>query len=108
MPEPLATIGEYAFRNSGLTGITFQRNLTIIGKYAFDGCKDLVSINFPANVTEIKEYTFNDCVKLKNIELPNGLIYIKDYAFNGCASLGKSPSLAVYKTSAQVLSRIVD
>ena len=89
MPEPLATIGEYAFRNSGLTGITFQRNLTIIGKYAFDGCKDLVSINFPANVTEIKEYTFNDCVKLKNIELPNGLIYIKDYAFNGCASLGK-------------------
>lgn len=89
MPEPLATISEYAFRNSGLTGITFQRNLTIIGKYAFDGCKDLVSINFPANVTEIKEYTFNDCVKLKNIELPNGLIYIKDYAFNGCASLGK-------------------
>ena len=89
MPEPLATIGEYAFRNSGLTGITFQRNLTIIGKYAFDGCKDLVSINFPANVTEIKEYTFNDCGKLKNIELPNGLIYIKDYAFNGCASLGK-------------------
>lgn len=89
MLEPLATIGEYAFRNSGLTGITFQRNLTIIGKYAFDGCKDLVSINFPANVTEIKEYTFNDCVKLKNIELPNGLIYIKDYAFNGCASLGK-------------------
>ena len=89
MPEPLSTIGEYAFRNSGLTGITFQRNLTIIGKYAFDGCKDLVSINFPANVTEIKEYTFNDCVKLKNIELPNGLIYIKDYAFNGCASLGK-------------------
>lgn len=89
MPEPLATIGEYAFRNSGLTGITFQRNLTIIGKYAFDGCKDLVSINFPANVTEIKEYTFNDCAKLKNIELPNGLIYIKDYAFNGCASLGK-------------------
>ena len=89
MPEPLATIGEYAFRNSGLTGITFQRNLTIIGKYAFDGCKDLVSINFPANVTEIKEYTFNDCVKLKNIELPNGLIYIKDYAFNGCASLGQ-------------------
>ena len=89
MPEPLATIGEYAFRNSGLTGITFQRNLPIIGKYAFDGCKDLVSINFPANVTEIKEYTFNDCVKLKNIELPNGLIYIKDYAFNGCASLGK-------------------
>lgn len=89
MPEPLATIGEYAFRNSGLTGITFQRNLTIIGKYAFDGCKDLVSINFPANVTEIKEYTFNDCAKLKDIELPNGLIYIKDYAFNGCASLGK-------------------
>ena len=89
MPEPLATLGEYAFRNSGLTSITFQRNLTIIGKYAFDGCKNLVSINFPANVTEIKEYTFNDCAKLKDIELPNGLIYIKDYAFNGCASLGK-------------------
>jgi|GEM_PF-451761 hypothetical protein len=89
MPETLASIGEYAFRNSGLTSLTLYRNLTIIGKYAFDGCKDLTSINFPANVTEIKEYTFNNCAKLKDIVLPNGLIYIKDYAFNGCTALGK-------------------
>lgn len=89
LPEPLTSIGEHAFQNTGLTDITLQRNVTVIGKYAFAGCKNMVSINFPANVTEIKEYTFNECEKLKDIILPNGLIYIKDYAFNGCSSLGK-------------------
>ncbi len=89
LPEPLTSIGASAFQNTGLTNITLQRNVTVIGQYAFAGCKNMVSINFPANVTEIKEYTFNECEKLKDIVLPNGLIYIKDYAFNGCSSLGK-------------------
>ena len=89
MPASLASIGKYAFQNTGLTGVALQRNLTIIGKYAFDGCAELASITFSPNVTEIKEYTFNNCSKLKDITLPNGLIYIKDYAFNGCTTLGK-------------------
>lgn len=89
MPASLASIGEYAFQNTDLTSVTLQRNLTIIGQYAFDGCANLTSITFSPNVTEIKEYTFNNCVKLKDIILPNGLIYVKDYAFNGCSSLGK-------------------
>lgn len=89
LPEPLTSIGASAFQNTGLTNITLQRNVTVIGQYAFAGCKNMVSIHFPANVTEIKEYTFNECEKLKDIVLPNGLIYIKDYAFNGCSSLGK-------------------
>ena len=89
MPASLASIGNYAFQNTNLASVALQRNLTIIGQYAFDGCANLASITFSPNVTEIKEYTFNNCVKLKDIELPNGLIYIKDYAFNGCASLGK-------------------
>ncbi|WP_300910057.1 leucine-rich repeat domain-containing protein [uncultured Bacteroides sp.] len=89
MPATLTSIGDRCFQNSGLTGLSLQRNLTIIGKYAFNGCANLVTINFPPNVTEIQEYTFYNCAKLKDIVLPNGLIYIKDYAFNGCASLGK-------------------
>ncbi|WP_300699341.1 leucine-rich repeat domain-containing protein [uncultured Bacteroides sp.] len=89
MPATLTSIGYFCFQNSGLTGLSLQRNLTIIGEHAFDGCANLVTINFPPNVTEIKQYTFNNCAKLKDIVLPNGLIYIKDYAFNGCAALGK-------------------
>lgn len=89
MPANLISIGEYSFQNSGLTGVSLQRNVTIIGKNAFNGCAELTTINFSPIITEIKEYTFQNCVKLKDIELPNGLIYIKDNAFNGCSSLGK-------------------
>lgn len=89
LPASLVKIGDCAFQNAAITNLTMQRNLTLLGEYAFDGCADLASITFSPNITEIKRYTFNNCVKLKDVILPNGLIYIRDYAFNGCSLLGK-------------------
>ena len=44
IPETVTTIGEGAFKNSGLTTISIHEFMSEIGEGALDGCKALTSI----------------------------------------------------------------
>lgn len=46
--------------------------VTIIGDYAFSGCKNLTEITIPDNVTSIGGYAFSACTNLTNVTLGNG------------------------------------
>lgn len=90
-------VPDYAFYGcSGLSGITFNGNVTEIGNYAFYGCTNLSSVTFNQNssggVTKIGDSAFEKCVKLRNGGstsriLPPMLTSLGKRAFYGCESL---------------------
>lgn len=84
---PVRTIGNNAFRNSALTGVTLPEGIRTIGSSAFYGCSALTSIALPQSLTEIGGYAFYKCEKLGRIDLPESLESIGDAAFSVCNSL---------------------
>lgn len=92
-----AKVPDYAFYGcSGLSGVTFNGNVTEIGNYAFYGCTNLSSVTFNQNssggVTKIGDGAFENCVKLSNGGsasriLPMMLTSLGKRAFYGCKSL---------------------
>ena len=67
--------------------ITFDRNLTEIGAYAFDGCSALTSVIIPKGVKIIGVSAFSDCSKLVSVVIPNSVNEIGYSAFFYCSSL---------------------
>ena len=68
----------------GICVVTFDRDITTIGDFAFSSCTTLESIVLPNSVKEIKEFAFKDCSGLKKITLGSGLCSVGGYAFSGC------------------------
>ena len=67
------------------TTIVIPDDVTNIGNYIFDSCKELVSVSIPTSVTSIENYAFNGCSGLTviyagtkaewealNVSLPSG------------------------------------
>ena len=67
--------------------ITFDRNVTTIGGYAFYGCSSLISITIPDSVVSIRRSAFNGCSSLTSITIPNSVMSIEGFAFSDCSSL---------------------
>uniref|UniRef100_UPI004057924D leucine-rich repeat domain-containing protein n=1 Tax=Alistipes sp. TaxID=1872444 RepID=UPI004057924D len=67
--------------------ITFDGDVTLIGKLAFDGCSSLTSIIIPDSVTSIVEYAFCECTSLTSITIPGSVTEIGNDAFAVCSSL---------------------
>ena len=86
-PYYLKSIGNGAFRNSGLRVINNLGNAmmdTMIIEFgAFADCSNLTSVTINS-VTSIGDYAFAYCPNLKNIALVN-VETIGDYAFAGCS-----------------------
>ena len=80
------SIGDYAFRNCGLTNIIFNENLRAIGKYAFMSCTDLLELNLSSNIETIGEGAFSGCA-FTEVELNKRLQSIGAYAFAGNENL---------------------
>ncbi len=91
LPDTLESIGQSAFKASGLREITATSSWNNIGNNAFQNCEELVSVNLSAfNYTgtySINEYAFADCKKLANVLLPNSITHIITRMFSGCTSL---------------------
>ena len=66
IPATVTQISSEAFQNAVITSIDLSEatNLTYIGEYAFENCKNLTSITIPATVTWVGYYAFNGCDNL--------------------------------------------
>lgn len=106
--ENLTTIGERAFRSSGLTSVNIPANVTSVGDGAFGQCmqlnaatigcatisramfaycKSLTSVQMLDNVKTIGEGAFSSCSQLPEITLGSGVTSIGGQAFMECTAL---------------------
>ena len=85
----LNSIGDYAFRDTGLTSIIIPDGVTTIGYYAFYDCVKLKTVTFGENsqLTTIDEKAFYNCESLISIDIPDSVTTIDNGAFGGCDSL---------------------
>lgn len=82
--------GAYIVSNTYENGkgiITFNGDITMIGKWAFDRCFNLKSIIIPDGVVLIDSYAFNVCSSLTNVTIPDSVIMINFWGFAHCTSL---------------------
>lgn len=84
-----ASICSHTFSN-GTGTITFSKDITQIGKYAFYKCSGMTSVTIPSSVTSIGEYAFSGCSGLTNITIPSSVTSIGGNAFDGCSGLTKA------------------
>jgi hypothetical protein len=61
--------------------------VTVIGTYAFYGCRELTSITIPSSVRTIEKSAFAWCTGLKRLDLPNSVTSIGEEAFRECSGL---------------------
>lgn len=89
-PFSVTSIEPFAFfRNETLESISLPNNLTTIKRNAFEGCSALKNISFPDKLTSIGYETFMNCTNLESITIPNSITDIDNYAFKGCTKLQK-------------------
>lgn len=80
-------IGTAAFQYCGIRKLHIPNSVTTLGNYAFSNTK-LTEVLFDKSlITEIVGGLFSDCNKLRSIELPNSITTIGDRAFSNCSAL---------------------
>ena len=87
IPNSVTSIGEEAFRNTGLDSVTIPNSVTSIGNNVFSGT-GLTSVTFAPNsqLQNIGRYAFSR-TGLTSITIPNSVTDIQGRAFEYCASL---------------------
>ena len=76
-----------AYANASGSVYNIPNNITIIGDYAFYGCKSLTNVDIPDSVTTIGDHAFYNCLGLTEITIPESVISIKSQAFHNCHKL---------------------
>ena len=84
----LASIGSYAFQNSGLISFDIPNTVISIASSAFSDCSSLTSVSFESGsqLASIGENAFRD-TSLNTITIPASVTSIASSAFSGCSSL---------------------
>lgn len=95
---PVTEIAEGAFQESAVTKITLPDTVTVIGKSAFEYCKDLQFVTLGASVKTVGELAFSNCESLQTVLFSEGVQTIENYAFQNCHKLNFSalPSTLKY------------
>ncbi|MCL2758665.1 MAG: leucine-rich repeat protein [Treponema sp.] len=79
IPNTVTEIGARAFRDCGLTSVTFGTGIQSIGESAFRNNK-LTVMALPANLKTIRRYAFNNN-QIQSLTIPNGVEIIYHGAF---------------------------
>ena len=80
-------VDRYTFDTTGEHTVKFTLvNPTIIGNYAFSGCRNLTNIKIPNSVTTIDTYAFTNS-GITSITIPDSVTTIGSSAFYSCTSL---------------------
>ncbi len=100
----VTAIGEGAFKNSTITGISLPATLKSIGNDAFLGCTFLTALTFPDGnyIETIGKQAFRRCEKLASFNFSPKTAEIGEYAFAECSDLHAVKGLD--NTSISVLS----
>ena len=61
-------------------------NVTVIGDHAFDGHSELITLTFSRQVSEFGNYAFAGCTNLTSVQMTNYLTKIGEHAFDGTAA----------------------
>lgn len=89
----LTEVGEYAFRNTEMSAISFVGNNkdVVFGKGAFLDCRMLTTITLPKGMTAISEDMFAGCTRLGivNTDTDCKAVSIGRGAFEDCSALTK-------------------
>lgn len=106
-PE-LTTIGDYAFMDSGITGLKADKlaimgassmrasnigsvilpQLSSTGRYGFYNCANLKSVSIP-KATNVGSYSYAECKTLERVELSKAIKTISECAFQNCERLSE-------------------
>ncbi len=81
-------IGDYAFSNTFIDGITIPSTVNEIGNFAFYNCRELETVDMPNSVTSIGVSAFENCKSLRIFYSPSKLESIGARAFANCTHLG--------------------
>lgn len=80
-------IGEDAFNNNTMTGISLPTSLRTIGEEAFYSCDGLTSITIPAGVMRIDPYAIAYCSALTTAVLPSTALDLGTHLFRNDTAL---------------------
>ncbi len=88
-PEKIVRIGDYAFKNTMLTGaLIIPDDVKEIGYGAFANCDNITSLSLPSRLEIIDETAFSMCSMLSGtLNFPNSVKSIRREAFASCPNL---------------------
>jgi hypothetical protein len=75
IPDSVTSIGENAFKESGLESITIPNSVTSIGRNAFNNCESLESIHLGKNIASIDRSSFTKCDNVTSITMDENDYY---------------------------------
>jgi hypothetical protein len=94
LPSTLTTIGEAAFRSTGITSITLGANITTLGNFAFNGSLLKTADLSAMPITSLGQGMFMDCRSLVTLKLPTGLTSIGFQAIRLCTVLANLQNIS--------------
>ena len=86
IPNSVTSIGDGAFKVSGLTSIIIPDSVTFLGQNIFNECTNLITVTIGKGITSFPRRTFRKCSGLTNITIPNNVTSINENVFSGCSN----------------------
>ena len=87
LPDSITKIGNSAFQETGLVGITIPKGVTSIGDDAFHKCSNLTSATFNEGLTTIGQRAFQGCIELTYADFPTTITSVGAGAFTSCKKM---------------------